>query len=368
MVVGGGVMGAAAARAVAAQGRSVLVLERFQVGHDRGSSHGDARIFRLSYHDRRYVRMAEESLPLWRDLEAETGTRLLRTTGGLDVGTAVADHAAALAAEGAAYQVLSSAEVLGRFGVRVGGDALFQPDAGVVDAEGAWRAFLDAAVAHGAEVREGAVVSALDSGPDAVTVCLANGGDLRASVAVVTAGAWARPLLATAGIELDVRPTRETVAYFSVPDASALPTLVDWGEPAVYSLPAPGDAVKVGEHRAGPGTDPDGGAEPDAGSVRRLSAWMAERFPGVAERPHRVETCLYTNTPEADFVLERHGAIVVGLAVQRTRLQVRAVDRPPPRGARHRLKRSRTWASMPPGDQPAGPPADPEEERCGPDA
>jgi sarcosine oxidase len=305
-------MGAAAARAVAASGRSVLLLERSSVGHDRGSSHGDARIFRFSYHDPRYVRMAMESLPLWRELEAETGADLLRTTGGLDVGSAVADHVRALASEGAVHQLVEADEAFRRFGVRVDGDALFQPDAGVLNAEAAWRAFVAAAIARGAEVRQEAVAAGLEPEPEGVTVHRADGGTVRAGVVIVTAGAWARPLLATAGIELDVRPTRETVAYFTVPDARPLPTLVDWGDPAVYSLPAPGNAVKVGEHQAGPETDPDEDGVPDGASVRRLGAWMAARYPGVADRPHRVDTCLYTNTPDSDFVLERHGPIVVG--------------------------------------------------------
>lgn len=312
MVVGAGVMGAATARAVASSGRSVLVLERFRVGHLRGSSHGDARIFRFSYHDPRYVRMAMESLPLWRELEAEAGTNLLRTTGGLDVGTAMGDHVRALAGEGAAHELLEAGEVLRQFGVRVEGDALFQPDAGVLSAEAAWRAFIEGAVAGGAEVREGEAATALDPGAGGVEVRLASGETVSARVAVVTAGAWARPLLATAGIELDVRPTRETVAYFPVPDASPLPTLVDWGDPSVYSLPAPGNVVKVGEHQSGPETDPGEDAAPDAASVRRLATWMTARYPGVAEVPQRAETCLYTNTPDAGFVLERHGAIVVG--------------------------------------------------------
>jgi sarcosine oxidase len=73
VVIGAGVMGAAAARALARTGREVVVLERFRVGHTRGSSHGRSRIFRFSYGDRRYVRMAMEALPLSRELEGDAG-------------------------------------------------------------------------------------------------------------------------------------------------------------------------------------------------------------------------------------------------------------------------------------------------------
>src|SRR2546423_15222334 len=85
-VVGGGVMGLAAARALARGGRSVVVCEQFELGHERGSSHGKSRIFRLSYADPAYVGMALAALPLWRELESEAGDELLRTTGPLDVG------------------------------------------------------------------------------------------------------------------------------------------------------------------------------------------------------------------------------------------------------------------------------------------
>src|ERR687896_5427 len=86
IVVGAGVMGLAAARALALEGRDVLVLEQFELNHDRGSSHGTSRIFRFSYPDETWVRLAQESLPLWRELEAEAGHALLEQLGSLDFG------------------------------------------------------------------------------------------------------------------------------------------------------------------------------------------------------------------------------------------------------------------------------------------
>src|SRR5918999_5138096 len=95
LVVGAGVMGSATARALAGLGRRVVVLERSRIGHTGGSSHGRARVFRFSYDDPRYVRMAQESLPLWRELEAEAGKEILTTTGGLDVGKGLEERVAA---------------------------------------------------------------------------------------------------------------------------------------------------------------------------------------------------------------------------------------------------------------------------------
>ena len=86
VVVGAGVMGLATARVLAQSGRDVLVLEQFELGHARGSSHGDARIVRLSYPEARWIRLAQESFPLWRELEAESGRELLELHGTVDIG------------------------------------------------------------------------------------------------------------------------------------------------------------------------------------------------------------------------------------------------------------------------------------------
>src|SRR5205809_4191911 len=80
VVVGGGVMGLAAAWALRRAGREVLVLEQFRIGHTHGSSHGAGRIFRLAYDEPEWVRLAQEALPLWRELEAESGGTLLELT------------------------------------------------------------------------------------------------------------------------------------------------------------------------------------------------------------------------------------------------------------------------------------------------
>src|SRR5690242_10584960 len=88
VVIGGGAMGAATAWWLTRQGRSVTVLEQFELGHDRGSSHGRARIFRLAYREARYVALARRAQDLWRLLEEESATELLEVTGGLDHGPA----------------------------------------------------------------------------------------------------------------------------------------------------------------------------------------------------------------------------------------------------------------------------------------
>jgi sarcosine oxidase len=134
-------------------------------------------------------------------------------------------------------------------------------------------------------------------------------GTFTARSAVVTAGGWARDLLASAGIDLPVWVTRETVAYFELERKP--PTLVDWGDPTVYALFSPGHGLKAGRHIAGPEVDPDGEGSPDPESVDVVGEWVARHYPQAAP-VHHSETCLYTNTDDQRFILERHGNVVVG--------------------------------------------------------
>jgi sarcosine oxidase len=313
VIIGGGVMGAATAWALAGSGKSVLLLEQFELGHKRGSSHGASRIFRFSYPDSTYVRMAIEALPLWRRVEAESGEQLLTVTGGLDRGDTVADNARALAECGVPHEVIDGREASRRFSMlSLPGDepALFQADGGILAADRTLAALITLARAGKVAVRQGIKVLHLAEAEPSVRVVTAD-ESFEAGVAVVTAGAWAGPLLETAGLRLPLRPTRETVAYFEM-EGEPPPTLVDWGMPAAYALSSPGQGIKVGEHQAGPTVDPHIDGAPDQASVGRLSAWVRQRFPAASPTPHHSETCLYTNTPDDSFILERHGRVVVG--------------------------------------------------------
>ncbi|HVM69436.1 MAG TPA: N-methyl-L-tryptophan oxidase [Gaiellaceae bacterium] len=314
-VVGAGVAGAAAAHALAREGRAVLLLERFAVGHDRGSSHGSSRIFRLSYPETGWVRLAQEALPLWRELEAESGETLLEQSGTLDLGDWRANRDA-LAAAGARHEVLDAAEVGRRWPLRLsaGERALFQPDGGISHAERSVRAFVAAAQARGAELREGVRVERLEPGADTVRVVTA-AGEVAARSVVVAAGSWARALVAPLGLDLPVTPTRETVSYFRLGADGPLPSVIELAdaEHPGYALTAPGVGLKAGLHQTGVEADPEQHGAPDARTAERTEAWVARRF-RVAEPLGRRETCLYTTTSDDRFVLQHVGRVVVGSA------------------------------------------------------
>lgn len=313
IVVGAGVMGSATARALARMGKKVALLEQFGLGHARGSSHGRSRIFRFSYPDPLYVGMAMEALDLWREAEREANHTLIVTTGGLDLGPDIDDNARALDEKGAHFEMLEGPDAARRFPrVSVSADrpVLYQPDAGICLADRAVKSFVASAQKAEAEIFERRRVDRVEIADAEVTV---RAGDetFAAPVAVVTAGAWARGLLEPIGIDLPTRATRETIAFFAY-EKEMLPTLVEWGPPHIYALPSPGQGIKAGEHIAGPTTDPDEEGPVSEDSIKRVSAWVAELFPHAEPVPHFAETCLYTNTDDQRFILERHGPIVVG--------------------------------------------------------
>jgi sarcosine oxidase len=313
VIIGGGVMGAATAWALAGSGKNVLLLERFELGHKRGSSHGASRIFRFSYPDSAYVHMAIEALPLWRRVEAESGEHLLTVTGGLDRGVTVVANAQALDDCGVAHEIIDGREASRRFpmlALPANEPVLYQSEGGVIAADRAVRAMTRLAMAGNVDVRERTKVARLDADKGQIAV-MTDGGTFEAELAIVTAGAWAGTLLATVDIVLPLRPTRETVGYFQL-EGPYPPTLVDWSAPVAYALASPGQGIKVGEHQAGPTVDPDGEGAVDEASLERISAWVSARFPTAGNTPHHSETCLYTNTPDDSFILERHGRIVVG--------------------------------------------------------
>jgi monomeric sarcosine oxidase len=302
VVVGAGIMGCATARALAQKGRDVLLVEQYEVGHTRGSSHGRSRIVRLAYPEVEFVELAKEAFVGWRDLEQESGQQLLELNGLLElVESADQSSQDALDAAGAEYELLAAEGARRRWpvGVPEGWTALFQPEAGSVRADLAHRAFLDGALAHGAHLDENTRIDSLD--------------DIDAEAVVVTAGPWVTELVP----DLPVHTTRETIAYFRR-EGEPLPSVVQLDPVtrghAMYSLHDPLHGLKAGAHHAGARVGPDepGGADPAL--VDGIVEWVARTYPDADPNPVAAETCMYTTTPDEHFILERRGRVVIGSA------------------------------------------------------
>ena len=326
-VVGGGIVGVATARALARYAGSILLLEQFELGHARGSSHGTSRIFRLNYPDERFVRMATAASSAWDELEAACGETLVDRVGCLDVGPITTGTARALAACGVRHEKLTAEQVASRWPIRLhdGETAIFQPDGGVTYADRALAALLGDAVERGVEVRERTPVRGVSPERGGVVLTLER-DELRAQAVVVAAGAWTAGLVREAGIELAVVPTRETVTYVRHTGVEHVPPVIDYGRlpsvgesgvaragQAAFALPAPGMGLKAGLHHSGPMVDPDEEGAPDPRVAECVAEWVFSRYPDAGEILG-TETCLYTNTADEEFVLERHGRVVVGSA------------------------------------------------------
>jgi sarcosine oxidase len=312
VVIGAGLLGLSAARALAGRGRDVIVLEQAEIGHRGAGSKGSCRIFRLGYTDPRYVAMARRARESWRELEQESGLRILLPTPHLTLGDQLpAVHQAMLRA-GAPCELLSAEQAASRFpGIAARGPVLLEPQSCVMAAEQALAALAAAAPA----VRTGSRVTGLADDGRRVRVSTGT-GVLSARIVIVCAGPGTSRLLATAGITLPSAPTLEQVVYLAPAGGQPpeMPIFISHGSPIPYGLPVPGSALyKIGIHHGGPPANADGHSQdPDDDLLRRLAKLARELLPGHDPEPVATERCVYDNSPDEDFILDRAGNIVIG--------------------------------------------------------
>jgi sarcosine oxidase len=309
-VVGAGLLGLAAGSALAALGRDVLVLEQADIGHPGAGSKGSTRIFRLGYPDPFYVAAARQARDRWHELEAQSGRRILRPAPHLSFGSGLRSVQDAMLAAGAPSQLLEAADVAERFpAMRVDGPALLEPDSAVIAADEA----LTALAAGVPEIRPGVRVIRMADDGRQVTL-RTSAGVLTARTAIITAGPWSSGLLASVSIPVPGRPTLEQVAYLRPAGQDDAPIFIRHGEQMPYGLPVPGSRLyKIGIHPSGPATDPD--AQNRASDQRLMGrlAELAERYlPGYHPEPVTTERCIYDNSPDEDFIIDRIGNVVVG--------------------------------------------------------
>jgi sarcosine oxidase len=314
VVVGGGIMGAASAWSLVRRGWSVVLLEQFEPAHTRGSSHGGSRIFRLAYPDPFWIELARTARDGWRELEADCGSELLVATGSVDHGDPAGVQAieSAAVAAGVPFDVLDPDEAQRRWpGMRFDGPVCHQPDGGRIASGLALRALTTELERRGGAARWNAPVRAFEDAGERIRV-VTDDETYEAAVAVVAAGAWAEPLLASRVSLPPLVVTQESAFHFAPRDPLPWPSFVHHGATARYGLETPGEGVKVAEHHTGPvvtGSTRDFVVDPDA--RERVVEFVRRWFPGLGPEPVSEVTCLYTNTPTEDFVLDRVGPIVV---------------------------------------------------------
>jgi sarcosine oxidase len=331
IVVGLGALGSGAAYwASTRPGTRVLGLERFELGHANGASADHSRIIRLSYHRPDYVRLAKRAYATWAEVEAEAGERIVTITGGLDLWPAepaipMADYTTSLAAEDVPFEVLASAEVMHRWPQwRLADDvtAMFQVQAGIADPYRGNAAHRRLALEHGATLLERTPVTAIRARSGGYEVD-AGGVTHGAGTVIVTADAWTNELLASVGRRLPLTVTKEQVTYYACPDPAAFapdrfPVWIWMDEPSFYGFPTYGEAgPKAAQDCGGEVTTPDTRTfDRDEAAFRRVTDFLSAHLPGAVGPPILTRTCLYTLTPDRDFVVDRlpeAPGVVVGL-------------------------------------------------------
>ena len=318
IVVGLGGLGSAAVYwASRRAGLRVLGLEQFTMDHDFGASRDHSRIIRLSHPSRHYIRLARRAFETWAELEAEAGAGIVTRTGGLDLAPSSADpgveaHAAAMSAEGVRFERLDAGEVRRRWPPwrPMDGDmGLFSPEAGIVDPDRANAAHRRLARERGATLLEETPVTALREIDGGVEV-IADGVPYRAPRVILATAAWTHRLIEPLDIRLPLRVTQEQVTYFAAarPEDFAPDRFPIWiwhGAPSFYGFPTYGEnGPKAAEHLGGREVTVDTRTfEPDAAASARLRAFIAGRLPGALGPDIVTKTCLYTLTPDEDFIL-----------------------------------------------------------------
>jgi sarcosine oxidase len=316
VVCGLGAMGSAAVRHLARRGRRVLGLERYAPGHGRGSSHGATRIIRLGYFEHpSYVPLLRRAYELWRELEAACGQQLLHVTGIAEIGapdsTLVRGTLAAAHLHALRHEVLTAAELMRRypaFRLPAGYVAVVQPDGGFLEVEPSIAAQIALATAAGAEIRSNETVLAIEPRGDHVRV-VTDRDVIKAGKAIVTAGPWARSLLPALAAQL--RVTREVMAWFEPIDMALLSPfpvfIIESPHGMHYGIPPhSGAGIKVAKHH-----HRDEAVDPDAYD-RTVSAQdealirpaIAEHLPAANGALIAAKTCLYTMTPDGDFLID----------------------------------------------------------------
>lgn len=317
VVVGVGGMGSAALYHLARRGKRVLGLERFDLLHEQGSSHGLTRIIRLAYFEHPdYVPLLRRAYELWRELQAEAGEQLFHVTGIVEGGDRILDGVLRSCEEhDIAHEVLNGAQIAERFPayrLPPAMDVVHQPDGGFVVPERSIVAHVAGALARGATLRARERVLEWEQNENGVRVTT-DRGVVDAASLVLTAGAWSQDVARLpAGL---VRGVRQSLAWLQPtrpelfePDRMPVFNLALDGE-HFYGLPAhsiPG--FKLGRYdHFGSGGDPDTiSREPTLEDEAPLRAFAERYFPDGAGPTVALKTCLFEPSPDEHFLIDRH--------------------------------------------------------------
>ena len=315
----GGIGSAAAYWAARRLGRDVLGLEQYELGHLNGGSEDHSRIIRLSYHTPGYVELAKASYEAWAELEEDSGERVILGTGGLDLAPAEAtigldDYRSSMTEAGVDFEELDASEVMRRWPQWQLDDevtALYQEKSGIAMASRANAAHRRMAVEHGATLLATSAVTAIEETPEGVLVAT-HEGRYQADRLIVAAGAWTNRVTKQLGSTFPLEVTQEQIVYLIPNDLEGFaphrfPIWIWMNEPCFYGFPIFGEpAVKVAWDRCQLVTTPETReVQPRADVTATIREFVAGHLPAADAGVHLARTCLYTLTPDRDFIIDR---------------------------------------------------------------
>ena len=325
IVVGVGSMGAATCKALADRGVRVLGLEQFDIPHDRGAHHGFSRIVRLCYHEHPdYVPLLSRSIDLWEQWNVELQEQVYHPVGLIHMGTPECPiiQGVKLAATkyGLPHEELGLNALRARYPqFRTPDDfvGFFEPRAGFARSNLTVAACATAAMKAGAELHAHEPVlswSAAASPIGGVTVRTTR-GEYAAGKLVIAGGAWSSRLLGELNVPLTV--TRQVLGWVwpKSPAMYALGRLGGWNiasrtdSSSYYGFPMMNDnpGFKLARHHVAEACDPDTvNRQPTAADEEELRTGLREFIPDADGPILGIRVCLYTNTPDGHFVIDRH--------------------------------------------------------------
>ena len=320
LVLGLGAMGSAAVYELASRGVKVVGVDAFDPPHSLGSTHGRSRIIREAYYEHpSYVPLVRRAYAGWAALERASGTTLFRRTGGLNVGAPSCDLVAGTLESASRHsldvELLTAAEVERRFpafAIEPGMVGIFEHAAGMLFPEACIRAYLALAQALGAELRANTRVLELARQGD-VIIATTRDGTISARRLVICAGPWTRELIGMLGIAAPLEVARQTMHWLEsrgdadirAPARFPVALIEHEVDRIFYMMPDTGDGVKVAIHHEGAIVSRDSvDREVRASDTKPVEELAARFIPGAAGRIRESAVCLYTNTPDRDFIID----------------------------------------------------------------
>lgn len=340
IVIGAGVMGSSTAYQTAKRGQKTLLLEQFDFLHHRGSSHGESRTIRATYPEDYYTSLVLESYSLWQRAESEIGYKVYFKAHHFDMGPPHSESLLAVVAScrknSLSYKALNAQQVAQKFSGRIqipeDWVGIYTDFGGVIKPTKAVSMFQTLALQNGAVLRDNSEVKEIikREGPNGgVLVITANGESFKGKKCVVTVGAWTRKLVKTVtGVEIPIQPLETTVCYWRIKEGHEsdyaiggdFPSFASYGNPYIYGTPSleyPG-LIKVAVHGGYP-CDPDKRPWRSGMWLEIMREWIKGRFLGLVDSggPVATQLCMYSMTPDEDFVLDFLGGefgkdVVVG--------------------------------------------------------